>query len=148
MVGYITPIVGDSELLRDWLVDNGAKWSRNWGWYFEGEAPTLPIGLTASSPIHWEELQKKEATGEFIGTIGERRFLTGRHIAAYKTKTGKMCYHFQEPVTNNIVIWFTTPRELEINKLYDITGTVKQHQIFRDQRQTVLTRCKIEPINL
>lgn len=148
MIGYITPITGNCELLRDWLLENGAKWHRDWGWYFEGEAPSLPIGLTASPPIHWEELQKEQAVGGFVGEIGKKAILMAKYIAAYKTNTGKMCYHFLELYTGNIVIWFTTPKELEINKSYDIIGTVKQHQIFRGQRQTIMTRCKLEPINL
>ena len=148
MIGYITPITGNSELLRDWLLENGAKWSRNWGWYFDGEAPSLPIGLTASPPIHWEELQNQTALGDFIGTIGEKISIKAKSIATYKTKTGKMCYHFNQLYSSNIVVWFTTPKEIEINKIYNISGTVKQHQIYRDYRQTVLTRCKLEPINL
>lgn len=148
MVGYITPITGNSELLRNWLVENGAKWHRDWGWYFEGEAPNLPVGLTALKPVHWEELQKEEAAGQFVGTIGQWTACIAKHIATYKTKTGKMCYHFQLVHTNDIVIWFTTPKDLEINKYYNVVGKVKQHQIFRDQRQTILTRCKVEPIDI
>ena len=128
MVGYITPITGNSELLRNWLIENGAKWSRNWGWYFEGEAPVLPIGLTASTPIHWEELQSEKA---------------------YKTTSSNLCYLFKDiKGDGNEMIWFTKPREIKLNELYLLTGIVKKHQIFRDQRQTIMTRCKVEPIDL
>lgn len=136
-------------MLRDWLIDNGAKYSRDWGWYFDGEAPVLPIGLTASPPIHWEELQKEKATGEYIGNVGEKISMNSYCAAIYRTSTDKLCYHFKDiKGYGNVAIWFTTPKEIEVNKLYKLTGTVKKHQIFRDQRQTIMTRCKVEPFNL
>ena len=147
MIGYITPVKGNSDLLRDWLIENGARWSRDWGWYFEGEAPTLPIGLTASPPIHWEELQSEKATGEYIGNVGDRVNGILYCSAIYKTSTNKLCYHFKT-LDGDIAIWFTTPKEIEINKPYAFTGTVKKHQVFRGQRQTIMTRCKYEYLNL
>lgn len=149
MVGYITPITGNSELLRNWLIENGAKWSRNWGWYFEGEAPVLPIGLTASTPIHWEELQSEKASGEYVGTVGEKLSIRTYCAAIYKTTSSNLCYLFKDiKGDGNEMIWFTKPREIKLNELYLLTGTVKKHQIFRDQRQTIMTRCKVEPIDL
>ena len=147
MTGYITPITGNTELLRDWLIDHGAKYAKPWGWFFDGDAPSLPIGLTCLPAIHWEQLQSQEAIGDYIGIIGGRPTIKTRCAAIYHTKSQKLCYLFRD-ADNRVAVWFTSPKEIELNKTYYITGTVKQHQIYRGERQTVLTRCKYELNNI
>lgn len=149
MIGYITPISGNTEFLRDWLIEHGAKYSRDWGWYFDGDAPVLPIGLTASPPIHWEELtQPNNKVYEFVGNLGERIKIKARCTAVYSlSSSAKKCYHFLDD-HNRTMVWFTEPRDIALNEDLYLTGTVKRHQVFRDQGQTILTRCKIEPIDL
>lgn len=148
MIGYITPVSGETEMLRDWLIEHGAKYSRDWGWYFDGDAPVLPIGLTKIGPIHWEKLTETKPIGEFLGTIGERITMRVKCNATYSlSNSTNKCYHFMDD-RNNTLVWFTAPRDIPINTDLYLVGTIKRHQIFRNQCQTVVTRCKIEPINL
>ncbi len=146
MVGYITPVTGPTELLRDWLLEHGAKYSREWGWYFEGEAPNaLPLGIQTHEAIHWEQLNQDTATGEFIGAIGNRISVPLKCSAIYKVSNStKKCYYFEDKNSRKY-IWFTTPRDIEVNKSYYVTGTVKKWQVYRGERQTILTRCTLKP---
>lgn len=146
MIGYITPITGLTDLLRDWLLEHNAKYSRDWGWYFEGEAPSnLPIGLETHEAIHWEELNQDTATGEFIGTLGGRISVPLKCSAVYKvSNSNKKCYYFTDN-NDRKYIWFTTPRDIEPGINYYVTGTIKKWQVYRGEKQTVLTRCVVKP---
>jgi len=43
----------------------------------------------------------------------------------------------------NILTWFTTKNTLELNGEYEIKGTVKEHHVFNNIKETVLTRVKV-----
>lgn len=49
-----------------------------------------------------------------------------------------------EDAKGNIFVWFTsTNQDIEVNDSILLTGTVKEHSNYGDEKQTVLSRCKI-----
>lgn len=132
------------ELLKPWLIEHGAKYKSGFGWYFEecARVPVLPIGLTATR----QSLTDNESiTGSFLGVIDERLTIPVTSIGASRnpSRPSRFLYIFADKQDNKIA-WFTTQRNIEINKSYDLTGTVKRHSIYNNERQTVVTNCRLE----
>lgn len=100
-----------------------------------------------------EEARKKEAgKSNHIGNIKDRLTL---NIASWKCLTSWCnCYDgYTETITflyqfidndGNIFTWKTSKRLEEDATLQVITGTVKAHNVYRDIKQTELTRCKVK----
>lgn len=98
------------------------------------------------------EAHKKEVSkSNHIGNIKDRLTI---NIASWKCLTSWCnCYDgYNETTTflyqfidndGNIFTWKTQKRLDEETKLKTITGTVKAHNIYRDTKQTELTRCKV-----
>lgn len=58
-----------------------------------------------------------------------------------------MHIHTFKDSDGNKVIWKTTKAlGLECGEPVQITGRVKEHSEYKDEKQTVLTRCKVEAI--
>ena len=50
-------------------------------------------------------------------------------------------YKFKD-ANGNVFTWFTSCM-IEVERKFNIVGTVKEHTTYRDVKQTVLTRCKV-----
>ena len=99
-----------------------------------------------------EDARKKEASkSNHIGNIKDRLTI---NIATWKCLTSWCnCYDgYHETTTflyqfvdnaGNIFVWKTQKYFTEDAELQTITGTVKAHNVFRDVKQTELTRCKV-----
>ena len=99
------------------------------------------------------EAQKKEAgKSKHIGNIKDRLTI---NIASWRCLTSWCnCYDgYHETTTflyqfvdnaGNIFVWKTQKYFTEDAELQTITGTVKAHNVFRDAKQTELTRCKVK----
>jgi hypothetical protein len=109
------------------------------------------IGLITSCIVvkqKREEQAKRIAglTSEYVGNVGDKIELNNceiKRISSYDTDFGMVIIY---KITNNgnTFIWKTSKDlELEDNKTYNIKGTIKAHNEFRDEKQTELTRCKI-----
>lgn len=81
----------------------------------------------------------------YIGVVGDK--VTYVHSVCFATKYGDMFIHKFEDNNKNIYIWKTSKRDMPyygtILKLY---GIIKEHNQYKDEEQTALTRCKIEVI--
>ena len=98
------------------------------------------------------EAHKKEVSrSNHIGNIKDRLTI---NIASWKCLTSWCnCYDgYHETTTflyqfvdndGNIFVWKTQKHLDEDTTLQEITGTVKAHNVFRDAKQTELTRCKV-----
>lgn len=42
----------------------------------------------------------------------------------------------------NVLVWKTGYQDMEEGKFYTVTGTIKEHNEYSGEKQTVLTRCK------
>ena len=99
-----------------------------------------------------EDARKKEASkSNHIGNIKDRLTI---NIASWRCLTSWCnCYDgYHETTTflyqfvdnaGNIFVWKTQKHFNENATLREITGTVKAHNVFRDIKQTELTRCKV-----
>jgi hypothetical protein len=45
---------------------------------------------------------------------------------------------------NNRFVWKASGTCLDTGETVTLKGTIKEHSIYRDQNQTVLTRCKVQ----
>lgn len=84
----------------------------------------------------------------YFGTVGEKVKnieVTGRCVAGYDTQFGYTCIYKFTDKENHIFIWKTT-NNIETNNegifTGTINGTIKAHDEYNNERQTILTRCK------
>ena len=163
--GYITIFKGDTYAEIDWFRASIARYARWWGWYIISteEVPVdLPEGI---EPIQlpWElvgqedgklkpEHLVKEAvealiyeagTSEFVGEIGERIELTLTVIRAIKIENdyGHSIIHIMEDDCGNVYVWITAAKNWPEGSVKTVRSTVKDHQIYKNTKHTVLTRC-------
>lgn len=163
--GYITIFKGDTYPHLEWFRASIARYARWWGWYIistEEIPEDLPAGL---EPIQlpWElvcqddrNLKPEDAvkkavetlvydpgTSEWVGSIGERI-----EVDIVVTKAllldgyyGRSTLHTMEDADGNIYTWTTSSKSWAEGSEKIIRGTVKEHKVYKNQKQTVLTRC-------
>lgn len=161
--GYITLFKGDQSLYEDFLKESNARYHCTFKWYVVSteELPAnLPAGL---EPVRLEvdrvfngdtlkpskELQYNvetllygESNSDYYGTIGSRYDLVVKCVYA-KTKDGQFgsqTFHIFEDKDGNLFTWSTAARVLDVGTIYSCRATVKSHEIYHSQKQTVLTR--------
>ena len=93
----------------------------------------------------------RKAKTDYIGNIGDKitAMATFTRAGSYEVQFGyyptlMMIYKFTTD-DGNVLIW-KTPKGLAIENgtRVEITGTIKDHNEYNDEKQTVLTRCKIK----
>lgn len=163
--GYITIFKGDTYANLEWFQQSIARYTRWWGWYIISteEVPAdLPEGLTAIQ-LPWElvgnedgaiksETKIKEAvdsliydagTSAYQGAIGDRLELTLTVVRnqALENNFGHSNMHIMEDADGNIYVWATSAKNWAVGTEHHIRGTVKNHNTYQNQKQTILTRC-------
>lgn len=163
--GYITIFKGDTYAEIDWFRASIARYARWWGWYIISteEIPTdLPAGIEAIR-LPWESVGQdsgelkseslvKEAvealiyeagTSEFVGEIGERIELTLTVSRAIEIENdyGHSIMHIMEDDCGNVYVWITAARSWPEGSVKTVRGTIKDHRLYKNTKQTVLTRC-------
>lgn len=163
--GYITIFKGDTHAHIDWFRASIARYARWWGWYIISteEVPNdLPDGL---EPIQlpWDivgnedgklkpesVIQKAvdaliydEGTSEFVGEIGERIELTLTVTRAIEIENsyGHHMMHIMKDDCGNVYVWTTAAKSWPEGAVKNVRGTIKDHRIYKNTKQTVLTRC-------
>ena len=119
-------------------------------WSWSGYAASLV-------PLYNKENSKTntEHNNEYVGTIKKRetyKLFCEKVIPIHKEYT----YYNQPSVTylhkfrdeqNHLLVWFTSSYELDTGVWYTGKCTVKDHSEYNGEKQTVLTRCKLEEID-
>lgn len=96
-----------------------------------------------------------KAISQFVGQVGDKLDLTAtfdhtawfecRSFSGYGTTT--MYIHTFKDADGNVLIWKTSnglgSMGLQEGDLVQVKGTVKDHNEYKDEKQTLLTRCKI-----
>lgn len=97
----------------------------------------------------------KEQISQYFGEVGDKidLVLTYTHTASWPNGYGG---YWNEGVTNlhsfkdndgNVFIWKTGKFiEADYGTKLRVSGTIKEHSEYRDTKQTVLTRCKIQEV--
>lgn len=163
--GYITIFKGDTYAALDWFRASNARYARFWGWYIISteEIPTdLPEGVEPVQ-LPWELVGQEDgylkpdhivkegvesiiytgSNSKYVGAIGERLDL---HITVEKAieldgAYGRSTMFLMRDENENLYVWTTTAKNWEPGTKHHIRGTVKDHRKYRNECQTVLTRC-------
>ena len=163
--GYITIFKGDTYSEIDWFRASIARYTRWWGWYIISteEVPAdLPAGIEAIR-LPWESVGQdsgelkpenlvKEAVealiydgsdSEYQGALGERLdlYLTVERTIELDGNYGRSTMHLMRDDCGNLYVWTTASKSWAVGSEHHIRGTVKDHRTYRNEKQTVLTRC-------
>ena len=163
--GYITIFKGDTYGNLEWFKRSVARYCRMWGWYIVS-TDEIPADLPASvTPVQlpWELVGKADGTlltdgqiaaaiepllydaspSEFQGNIGDRieKVLTVRKNVCLQGAFGVSSMHIFEDENSNVFVWTTTSKSWPEGSEHKIRGTVKDHKIYKNCKQTILTRC-------
>lgn len=163
--GYITIFKGDTYSEIDWFRASVARYTRLWGWYIISteELPSdLPDHLEPVK-LSWElvgnedgslksDAEVKEAVesiiydssdSEYQGIIGERLdlYLTVERTIELDGNYGHSTMHIFKDNCGNSYVWTTASKNWAVGSEHHIRGTVKDHRKYRNQCQTILTRC-------
>ena len=163
--GYITIFKGDTYAEIDWFRASIARYARWWGWYIISpeEVPAdLPAGI---EPIQlpWELVGQEdgnlksehlvkeavesiiydESESEYVGSIGERLdlYLTVERTIELDGAYGRSTMHIMRDDCGNLFVWTTASKSWSAGTEHHIKGTVKDHRKYKNECQTVLTRC-------
>lgn len=163
--GYITIFKGDTYAEIDWFRASIARYARWWGWYIISteEIPAdLPAGIEAirlpwesvgqdSGELKPESLIKEvvealiydSSDSEYQGVLGERLdlYLTVERTIELDGNYGRSTMHLMRDDCGNLYVWTTASKSWAAGSEHHIRGTVKDHRTYRNEKQTVLTRC-------
>lgn len=124
------------------------------------------FGLVASLPATYRkaldliQTTKDKPVSQHVGNIKDKISCVVRvdKIIAYETHFGFGDMVKMRDESGNLLVWFTSslPRSQRSEKgqiidpiqegnIVDLRGTVKAHEEFRNEKQTILTRCKLNP---
>lgn len=102
-----------------------------------------------------QRIREEKAISQHVGTVGERIDIDVTFIKRawfdMRTPTGYILdtiffYTFKDD-KGNVLVWKTTKcLDLESGDKVHVRGTVKEHSDYKDEKQTMLTRCKIEEV--
>ena len=88
--------------------------------------------------------EEQKVLSNYVGTVGAKITITGtmKAIAGYETTYGYTTIYKIVDENNNVYIW-KTGNTVNTDGKVQVTGTIKAHEEYRGEKQTVLTRCKV-----
>ncbi len=119
----------------------------------DGELHISNTGIAASVFVAYQRAHPvptpQQAASVFVGTVGEKLCLTGvlcTLVRPIDSRYGVTYLHRFVTAEGNSLTWFASSTELKEGKHYNLKGTVKAHEVYRGEKQTLLTRCKVEEL--
>lgn len=108
------------------------------------------IGIVAALMITYKKHLEKQkpvidtSKSQFIGNINDKiEFVaTVKRSVSFESAWGFGYFNTFVDANGNVLVWKTSSG-LEEGKTYNIKGTVKSHETYKDEKQTYLTRCKV-----
>ena len=107
-------------------------------------------GYVASIPLFYDKETEKlnvQRESEYVGNVGDKIEIevTLKAIYGFETTYGwKQILSFRDN-NGNVIVWKTTSgAPCEKDETVTLRGTVKEHTIYRDIKQTILTRCRVK----
>lgn len=106
----------------------------------------------AAEEAEAERIKAQKAISQFIGDVGAKIIVavTFCHSAYFDMhglfgSTERVYIHNFRDENGNALVW-KTQKSLPFNDGDEVivTGTIKAHDVYKDEKQTVLTRCKVE----
>lgn len=164
--GYITIFKGNTYPHKDWLKEQGARFTKLFNWSFasdvEWNEEDLPEDLEPLQ-IPWEAVSENDhilpesqvrayieslmyepSNSEYVGEIGERieEVLTVTKALTFDGYYGTSTMHIMEDADGNVFVWTTASKSFPEGKIMTLRGTIKDHREYKGTKQTILTRCK------
>lgn len=122
---------------------------------FEAERLKREAEAEAEAKAEAERIAAQKAISQYVGDIGAKIEVKGILVreASYESHIGWMTqwmtvYTFKDADGNSLV-WHTSGNGIsgiESGDQVIIKGTVKNHSVYKDEKQTVLTRCKVTKV--
>lgn len=164
-LGYITIFKGETYPHKEWFRDHGCHYGKSWGWAFKSteEIPErLPEGVEpvrldwdlVGNEDGWlkedhlvkqavEALIYDDGTSEHVGSIGERLELNlvVQRAISLDNSYGHSTMHLMRDEDGNLFVWTTASKCWAEGSEHHIRGTVKDHRLYKGEKQTILTRC-------
>lgn len=98
--------------------------------------------------VIWAKIKALKPVSQWVGSIGEKITIeaTYDHTAWFENHFGTTYIHNFTTADGSLLVWKTSTWNIgcEKGETAEITATVKEHSEYRDNKQTVLTRCKIK----
>lgn len=165
--GFITIFKGDTYAAKETLKEAGATYTRLWGWGIAGDKEVPEIAGLTPIRLDWDKvksatdpnsLASDEAVTAYVdtlvcdpspstyqGEIGERITILVRveknvQISGFY---GDSTVHTFVDEDGNQYVWITASKSLAEGKVMWLAGTVKDHKLYKNAQQTVLTRCRV-----
>jgi len=114
-------------------------------------ASILPTYFKTMERIEKQQKQEKEKekqTSNYVGNIGDK--ITNVDVTyikgfSFDSMYGTQYIHKFKDEIGNIFIWKSNNSLFDVkeDERVKISGRIKEHSIYRDEKQTVLTRCKV-----
>lgn len=165
---YITIYKGsDLEQFSDYFKRSSARWARWWGWYLPSTEPDIvvPEGVEAFQ-LPWslvgaddESLLPEEQVIEavenlinpvdpnldYVGEVKQRYNFQLLLVGIYHIDNSPYpttLYLFNDQTGNELVWNTSTSKDIKIGIWYSFDATIKEHKIYRNRKQTILTNCR------
>ena len=134
------------------------NWEDEYKWNIKliaeaGVVDCWKAGFAASMVMGYRRELAKEAAKKkqkWAGKIGEKtEFKNAKCVFTTSFETQYGTSHLYKFVYNEhaILVWFASkPQEINQGSVCDVVGTVKKHEEYQGQKQTIMTRCKITNI--
>ena len=130
------------------------------GWYLADDSlpEQLPYGVEPVS-LKEEEISllsphairaivaDKLSSSIWLGAPGDRLTLDLtllRAIPLADNNWGPQIFYLFSDSSGNIASWATAPKPLSVGQTYTLTATVKACEIYKNEKQTRLTNCRIK----
>jgi hypothetical protein len=101
---------------------------------------------TLENNIKKEKQAQQKQLSNFVGNIGDKltKELTYVNSYSYETQYGTTWIHKFIDNDNNTYVWKTNNYlNVDQGNNVKIKGTIKEHNEYREEKQTILTRCKV-----
>ena len=153
----------------DWFRDSPCRYARIWGWYLPSdiEMPDpIPVDVEPVK-LEWADVSLEDqlisddqivkvvegllydaGTSEYVGNIGDRVEFdcTCTRASITQGAYGLSYFYVFTSDDGNVYTWGTSAKSLDEGVRYHVKGTVKDHNTFRNNKQTVLKNCRVEDI--
>lgn len=87
---------------------------------------------------------------DYVGSVKDKLNLNVQLVArpSYDSSYGTCYIYIMKDDGGNILVWKTNKYfEYKIGSVFNVKGIVKEHSVYNNEKQTVLTRCSLENIS-
>lgn len=166
--GFITLVIGEHDTIQAWretLPEHTVWYNEIFGWFIPSERTpeeipsdirtirldwdTVKINDLEMKPneeVHKyvESLTYEPSKSEYQGTPGEWliKEVTIKQALNFESMYGSNTMHVMEDADENIYVWSTSSKHLEVGSTIKMRMKVKEHKEYKGIKQTVVYYCK------